>query len=108
MTEPEKKPSEKRTIIETIEVAGTEVIDRVRDLIKAGNVRTLRIQARESDFSLEMPVTVGVIVGGAVVLTAPWLALLGVIAGLVTKVSIEVERDDPGHADTADDTPPAT
>jgi hypothetical protein len=106
MTDPGTEPPQKRTIIETIEVAGGEVIDRVRDLVKAGNVRTLRIEARESDFSLEMPVTVGVIVGGAVVLTAPWLALLGVVAGLVSKVSIEVERDDPGAANKPEEPHP--
>jgi hypothetical protein len=84
-----------RTIIETIEVTGTQVIDQVKHLIKEGNVRQLRLTAKDSDFSLEMPMTVGVLVGGAVVLTAPWLAMLGVIAGLVSKVSIEVEREAP-------------
>lgn len=80
---------------ETIEVAGSQIIDQVKLLIKEGNVRQLKVRAKDSDFSLEMPVTVGVIVGGAVVLTAPWLAILGVVAALMTKVEIEVERDGP-------------
>jgi hypothetical protein len=98
---------EGRTIVDSIEIAGSEVIGKVRELIKAGNVRTLHIHARESDFSLEMPVTVGVIVGGAVALTAPWLAMLGVVAGLVTKVRIDVERDEDAKPANPDDTPPA-
>jgi hypothetical protein len=84
-----------RTFKETIEVTGSQVIEQVKRLIREGNVRHLKVSAKDSDFSLEMPVTVGVLVGGAVVLTAPWLALLGVVAGLVTKVEIEVERDAP-------------
>lgn len=96
-----------RTIIDSIEIAGSEVIEKVRELIKAGNVRTLHIHAKESDFSLEMPVTVGVIVGGAVALTAPWLAVLGVVAGLVTKVRIDIERDQEAKAADPQDTPPA-
>ena len=91
----EKVTAEKpRKLTETIEVAGTQVIDQVK-LINEGNVRKLRIHAKDSDFSLEMPMTVGVLIGGAVALTAPWLAILGVIAGLVTEASIEVERDVP-------------
>lgn len=84
-----------RTIVETIEVTGTQVIDQVKRLIAEGNVNKMRITDKDGDFSLEMPMTISVLVGGAVVLSAPWLAILGVIAGLVTKVKIEVERDSP-------------
>ena len=84
-----------KTFSETIEVAGSQVIDQVRKLIQEGNVRQLKVHAKDSDFSLEMPMTVGVLIVGAVALTAPWLAMLGVIAGLVTKVVIEVEREVP-------------
>lgn len=97
-TEAPKDEAKPRTIVETIEVAGGQVIDKVKQLIEAGNVRQLRIHAKDSDFSLEMPMTVGVLVGGAVALTLPWLAVLGVIAGVVTKVQIDVERDDDTEA----------
>ena len=92
MSEEAKSESTVRTFSETIEVAGSQVVDQVKKLIKAGNVRQLKVTARDSDFSLEIPITVGVIIGGAVALTAPWLAALGVVAGLVTRVDIEVER----------------
>ncbi len=90
----EAKP---RTFSETIDVAGSQVIDQVKRLIQEGNVRQLKVHAKDSDFSLEMPMTVGVLVGGAVMLTAPWLAVLGVMAALVTRVQIEVERDAPAE-----------
>ena len=91
MDEEKSKPD--RTFIEEIEVAGSQVIDKVKSLVREGNVRSLRLWVEGGDFSLELPVTVGVIAGGALALTAPWLAILGVIAALVTKVRIEVERD---------------
>jgi len=97
-----------RTFSETIEVAGSQIIDQVKKLIQEGNVRQLKIRAKDSDFSLELPLTVGVLVGGAVALTAPWLAVLGVLAGFVTKVEIEVERDVPADQAQAVPEPPKT
>jgi hypothetical protein len=82
-----------RSIVEVIEVAGGQLVDKVKRLVKEGNVRQLKLRADDGDFSLEMPMTIGVIAGGAVALSAPWLALLGVLAALVTKVKIEVERE---------------
>ncbi|MGB8813473.1 MAG: DUF4342 domain-containing protein [Paracoccaceae bacterium] len=92
--------SDKRTIIDVIEVTGGQLIDKIKEIIKSGNVRTLRLRAGD-DFSLEMPVTVGAIAGGVVVLAAPWLAIIGVIAAMITDIRIEVERD------AEDDTKPA-
>lgn len=84
-----------KTIIEEMEVAGSQLVDKVKDLVRQGNVRQLKLWVEGGDFTLELPMTVGVIAGGALVLTAPWLAILGVIAALVTKVKIEVEREEP-------------
>lgn len=101
MEDPARNEPPKRTWTETIEVAGNDLIRQVKDLVKSGNVKNLKIKAGD-DFSLEMPVTVGVIAGGVVALTAPWLAVLGVVAAMVTHVRIEVERDaDEKPADTA-------
>ena len=85
----------RKTVFEVIEVAGSQVIEQVRAILREGNARSLKITTEDRDLALEMPLTVGAIAGGAVALTAPWLAVLGVIAALVTKVRIEVERDEP-------------
>jgi hypothetical protein len=82
-----------KTIFEEIEVAGSQVIDQVKAIIKEGNVRRIKLSDQDGDFAIELPMTMGVIAGGAIVLAAPWLAILGVIAGMITKVKIEVERD---------------
>jgi hypothetical protein len=82
-----------RTIREEIEVGGAQLVEKVKHLIREGNVRQLRILAEDGETKLEMPLTIGVIAGGAVALAAPWLAVLGVIAALVKHVKIEVERE---------------
>ncbi len=90
-----------RTFWEEIEVAGDELVKEVKRLAKEGSVRQLRIIADDGDVFFETPLNVGIVVSGAVVLAAPWLAVLGVIAGLVKKVKIEVERIDPDATKTA-------
>ncbi|MDU8911621.1 DUF4342 domain-containing protein [Aestuariicoccus sp. MJ-SS9] len=88
----------KRTIVEEIEVAGNQLVDRVKELAQEGSVRRMKIIADDGDVFLETPLNIGLAVGGVVVLTAPWLAILGAVAALVTKVRIEVERE----ADTSE------
>jgi hypothetical protein len=92
MADPHDDRKEK-TFVEVIEVTGNQLVEQVRRLLKEGNVRQIRIHAKDSDINLEMPLTIGVIAGGAVALAAPWLAILGVLAALVAHLEIEVERE---------------
>jgi hypothetical protein len=69
-------------------VSGSNVVDRVRELLHEGNVTRVIIKDEKGKTLLEIPATVGVI--GTVL--APWLAALGVIAVLATKCKIVVER----------------
>ena len=62
--------------------------------MREGDVRQLRIVAEDGGTELEIPLTVGVLAGGAVALAAPWLGVLGVIAALASRVRIEVEREE--------------
>ncbi len=73
---------------EEFTVSGSNVVDRVRDLLHEGNVTRIIVKDEKGSTLLEIPVTVGVV--GAVV--APWLAALGVVAALATKCKIVVER----------------
>lgn len=89
-----------RTLNEDIEIAGSQLIDKIKSLIAEGNVRTLRIRAESGQVFLEIPLTAGAVAGGVVVLTAPWLAAIGAIAGLATRVRIEIVHN-PGENETA-------
>lgn len=89
----EDESEKKKTWVEEIEVAGDKLVNRVKELAKESSVRQIKIIADDGDVFLETPLNVGLVVGGVVVLAAPWLAILGAIAGLVTKVRIVVERE---------------
>jgi hypothetical protein len=69
-------------------VSGSNVVDRVKDLLHEGNVTRVIVKDERGATLLEIPATIGVI--GTVI--APWLAALGVIAALATKCTIIVER----------------
>lgn len=82
-----------RTIREEIEIAGSDLVERVKELVADGKVRRLRIKEADGDMVLEMPLNIGVLAGGAVALAAPWLAVLGVLAALVARVRVEILRE---------------
>ena len=76
-----------RTWWETIKVESGQLVNKIEEIIKEGNVR--RIVIKQHDRTLaEFPLTVGVV--GAVV--APILAAAGAIAALLTDCTIAVER----------------
>ena len=82
-----------KTFTEEVEVAGQHLVDEVTKLIAEGNVRKLRVRSQNDDVVLEIPLTATAVIGGVVVLTAPWLAILGALAGLLVRVRLEVVRD---------------
>lgn len=87
-----KHKKEERTWTEVIDVYGKDLVDRVKELINAGNVRRLIIRKPGGDVLLEIPLTAGVAVGSVMTLFAPVLAGLGAMAALLTMVKIEVVR----------------
>ncbi|APH71387.1 DUF4342 domain-containing protein [Aquibium oceanicum] len=90
----DERLDQKRTFTEEIELAGNELVERVKEILAEGNVRQLRLRAEDGDIYLETPLTIGVLAGGAVVLAAPWLAILGAVAALITRVKIEIVREE--------------
>ena len=89
------KTGDKRTFTEEIEVAGSQLVERVKDLYAEGKVRRLRIRSADGDLILELPLNVGAIAGGAVAIAAPWLALIAAFAGLVARARVEIVREVP-------------
>jgi hypothetical protein len=69
-------------------VSGSNLVDRVRELLHEGNVTRVIVKDESGKTLLEIPATVGVV--GVVVV--PWLAALGVVAALVANCKIVVER----------------
>jgi Flp pilus assembly pilin Flp len=73
---------------EEIKIRGEELLAKVKELVREGNVRRLIIKDGEGATLIEVPLTVGVI--GAVLL--PVWAAIGAIAALATDCTIVVER----------------
>ncbi len=71
-------------------VTGENLIAKVKELIREGNVNEIIIKNGKDETLIKFPVTIGV-VG---VLVAPVLAAVGAIAALVTECKVVVVRRD--------------
>jgi CBS domain-containing protein len=81
--------TEKTTHTETIEVTGDDLVAKIKEIVHEGNVRRIVIKDDEGKKVIEIPMTIGVV--GALLM--PALAAVGAVAALLTKCTIEVERE---------------
>jgi hypothetical protein len=93
---PTPEPGKGKTFSEELEVAGNQLVQRVQELIKEGNVRRLVVRNQEGEVLMDINLTVGAVAGGVVMLAAWWIAALAVIAAMVARVKIEIVRETPG------------
>ena len=94
MTGTDKNKTEDKSWVEEIEIAGEQLVEKIKELAAEGKVRRLRILEPDGDIAVDIPLTVGAIAGGAMVLAAPILAIVGAIAAFAAKVKIEIVRED--------------
>jgi hypothetical protein len=80
--------SESKTWTEEIRTTGEELVAKIRELLREGNVRRIIIKNEEGRTLIEVPLTLGVV--GAVLL--PVWAAIGAIAALVANCTIVVEK----------------
>ncbi|MBA4336871.1 hypothetical protein C0416_03835 [bacterium] len=71
-------------------VSGEELLKKIREIINEGNVRKIIIKTDKGEKFVELPVTIGVI--GA--LAAPIFVIVGAIAALASKFTVEVVKVD--------------
>ena len=76
---------------ETFTVSGSQVLEKIKQIIREGNVRRVRL-IHEGRAIFDIPLTVGAPVAVAGILAAPLLAAIGAFAALVTECTIEVEK----------------
>ena len=74
------------------QVSGESLVGKVKEIVKDANVKRIVIKDDKGKVLLSIPVTWGA--AGAVVTLAfaPWLAAIGVIARIVTRCTVEVEK----------------
>ena len=92
MSEEPRKPKNQRDWVEEMEVAGSELVERVKDLVAEGNVRRLIIRNANDEVLIEVPLTPAVVAGGLATVFNPVLAALGTLAALIARLKIEIVR----------------
>lgn len=73
---------------EEIKVQGEQVLAKIRELIRQGNIRRISVKNEEGKTIVDIPLTLGVV--GALLL--PQLAALGVVVALVGNCRLAVEK----------------
>ena len=76
---------------EKFTIDGDKVVEKVKQLIHEGNIRTVRV-IHEERTVLEIPLSVGAPAAAVTIMIAPVLAALAAFAALVTECTIEVEK----------------
>jgi len=82
-----------KTCWESVKTEGSAVLDRLKDIIREGNVRRVRVRQKDRTIA-EFPLTAGVV--GAVF--APALAAIGALLALANDCSIDIQREQPATA----------
>ena len=72
-------------------MSGSQLVDKIKQLIHEGNIRKVRLLHEERTI-LEIPLSIGAPAAAIGILAAPVLAALGAFAALVTECTIEVEK----------------
>jgi len=78
---------------EKFRVSGSEIVEKVKQLIHEGNIRRVRL-IHEGRTIIEIPLSIGAPAAAVGILAAPLLAAIGAFAALVTECTIEVEKID--------------
>jgi len=73
-------------------VDSESLVERVKELVREGNVRRIKIKNDDGRTLLEIPLTLGVV---GVALMPVWVAL-GAIAALAANYTLEIERGKSG------------
>jgi hypothetical protein len=80
--------SEERVRVDEYQVAGDDLLSKVKELVHEGNIRRIIIKNEEGKRLIEIPLTLGVV---GIALLPVWAAI-GAIAALVTDCTIVVEK----------------
>jgi len=75
---------------EEFSVNGDEILAKVKELIREGNIRRVIIKDKTGRILVEFPLTIGV-VGAAL---APMLVAVGAVAALISEATVVVEKVD--------------
>lgn len=67
-----------------------EIIAKVEELLKEGNLKRIIIKDSNGDLYMEIPIVAGVII----TIAAPLVTAISIIAGFAAKFSVEITKKD--------------
>lgn len=76
---------------EKFTVSGSDLVEKVKQLIHEGNIRRVRV-IHKGKTIFDVPLTIGLPAATILIMVAPVLAAMGAFAALVTECTIEVEK----------------
>ncbi len=77
-------------MVKKLSKSAKEIISKIEELIKEGNLRRIIIKDENGEVFIEIPMLVGAIV----TLAAPFVSAIGVIAGFAANFSVEIIKKD--------------
>jgi hypothetical protein len=72
--------------------SGDEIVAKIKELLHEGNVRRMTIYSDSGTVLLDVPLTIGLVGTAAAVVLAPVLSTLTMLAGVLLKIKVKVER----------------
>jgi hypothetical protein len=90
--------AEEQTFTQRIEVAGGEVVDRIKALLKDSKARRVVLRDADGKQLIALPLRVGLAGGALTVWMAPVLAAVAAVGGAAARFRLDVERTAPPEA----------
>jgi hypothetical protein len=93
----------KNKFVEQIEVAGEDLVAKVKELFADANAKRVILRDSEGRELVSIPLTLGMAGGAIAVLAAPALAAVAAVGGAIARVRVDIERDAPPPGPADDD-----
>ncbi len=77
---------------EVFQISAEKLVEKFKEITKDASVKRIVVKNESGKTILSVPVTWGAAGEVATLALAPWLAALGVIAGVATRCTLEVEE----------------
>lgn len=89
-----RDPKHPRMISEEIELTGRQLLDKVQDLAKAGNVRKIIIRRPTGEIVFQYRLTPLTVIVGLITLLAPVAMLIVAFGLLATPLKVQIVREE--------------
>lgn len=82
-----------KTFSEELELAGNQLVSKLQEIIREGNVRRIVIKTADDRVLMDTTLTIGALTGGVFALAMWPIAAIAAIAAVVSRVKVEIIRE---------------